>query len=65
MPPPPAPIVPLPPGQKFTRPYDPKRDTDIIYKGQTPPKRILDLKPGKQDSKYFANLRKSLGMKKI
>lgn len=58
------PIAQAPQGPKY-RKYDPKRDTDIIYKGQTPPKRILDLKPGKQDSKYFANLRKSLGMKKI
>ena len=55
-------FIPTPP---LTRPYDPKRDDDIIYKGQTPPKRILDLKPGKQDAQYFAHLRKSLGMKKI
>ena len=43
-------FIPTPP---LYRPYDPKRDDDIIYKGKGPPKKILNLKQKKQDAEFF------------
>ena len=57
----PPPITQLPKvqtGPKY-RKYDPKKDTDIVYKGRKAPKKVLDFKPIKSGpgSGYFDKLR--------
>lgn len=58
MPPPIAQLPKVQTGPKY-RKYDPKKDTDIVYKGRKAPEKVLDFKPIKSGpgSGYFDKLR--------